>query len=185
METRLITAGLGFTAGAFNVEGDYQQIDNNFAAPGFWGHVGTWTNPANVKGPTVKASYALSRRLSLVGDGYFYQGVYNIANQNPLGREDRLTSYDAGLKYGLGPANTVDLGYEWVQYNLHNDQGLLTAAGKPTEEYISIGLGHELNQNSSLKLLYQIINYKDDGTGFDPAGNSYGGVALTQLSVKF
>ena len=85
------------------------------------------------------ASYAITSKLSLVGDGYFYQGVYNIANQNPLGREDRLTSYDAGLKYGLTSTNTVDLGYEYVQYNLHNDQGLLTAAGKPTEQYVTIG----------------------------------------------
>ncbi len=183
--TEAYLAELGYTFGAFNVKGGYTQVDNNFAAPGYWGHVGTWTNPANVKGPLVHASYAITSKLSLVGDGYFYQGVYNIANQNPLGREDRLTSYDAGLKYGLTSSNTVDLGYEYVQYNLKNDQGLLTAAGKPTEQYVTIGLGHQLNSNSSLKLLYQIIDYKDKGTGFDPEGNSYGGVAVTQLSVKF
>jgi predicted porin len=178
-------AELGYTFGPFNIKGGYKEVYNNFAAPGFWGKIGEYTNPTNIRGPIVHASFAITPTLSLVGDGNFFKGIYNLGDQNPLGKDDDLTSFDVGLKYGLTSAYNVDLGYEWVQWNLKNNQGLLLASGKPTEQYITIGLGHNLSRNSSLKLLYQIIDYKDKGTGFDPLGDSHGGVAVTQFSVKF
>ena len=39
-------------------------------------------------------------------------------------------------------------------------------AGKPTQSFINIGIGHNLNANTSVKLLYQIGQYRDKSTGF-------------------
>jgi hypothetical protein len=183
--TEAYYAELGYTFGPVNIKGGYKEVYNNFAGPGFWGQLGSYTNPTNVKGGIVHASYAISPQISLVGDGNFFSGIYNVANQSPLGKNDDLTQYDVGLKYGLSSAYGLDLGYEWVQWNLKNQQGLLANSGKPTESYITFGIGHSFNQNASLKLLYQIIDYSDKNTGFDPNGDSHGGVALTQFSVKF
>ncbi len=176
---------LGYTFGPLVVKGGYKDIYTNFAAPGYWGRLGSWTNPTNVHGGIVSASYAITPDISLVGNGNFFQGQYNVGNTSPLGKNDKLDQYQVGVKYGLSSSSNVDLGYEWVQYDLKNDQHLLTAAGKPTEQYITLGVGHSFSQSASLKLLYQIIDYKDKNTGFDPAGDSKGGVALTQFSVKF
>lgn len=179
---------LGYTFGPLVVKGGYEDVYANFAAPGYWGKVGSWTNPTNIHGGIINATYAISPTISLVADGNFYKGQYNVGNQSPLGKDDKLNRFAVGLKYGLTSAYNVDLGYEYVQYDLKaktfapND---FINAGKPTETYITLGLGHSFNQNASVKLLYQIIDYKDKGTGFDPLGDSKGGVALTQFSLKF
>jgi len=185
--TEAYYAELGYTFGPFNIKGGYKDIYTNFNAPGYWGQLGDYINPTNVMGPIVHASYALTPTLSLDADGNFFKGQYDTGLQNPLGKNDDLTSFDVGAKYGLTSEYNLDLGYEWVQWNLKDDQHEpdLLGPGKPTEQYITIGVGHSFSQNASLKLLYQIIDYKDDGTGFDPAGDSHGGVAVTQLAVKF
>jgi len=184
--TEAYDASLGYTFGPGNVKAGYKDIYSNFQAPGSWGQIGDWVNPTNVMGPVVAASYAFTPTLSLNADGNFFKGQYNDGNQNPLGKNDDLTSYDVGVKYGLTSEYSLDLGYEWVQWNLKNDQHLLNNAGKPTEQYVTFGVGHSFTQNASLKLLYQIINYNGDNTGFDLADNKEnGGVAVTQLSVKF
>jgi hypothetical protein len=185
--TEAWNAELGYDFGPLNVKGGYKEIYGNFAAPGYWGQIGDYINPTNIKGPVVSASYAVTPGLSVNADGNFFQGIYNVGDQNPLGKDDDLTSYDVGLKYGLTSQYNVDLGYQWVEFNLKNKEDLYANAGKPTEQFITIGVGHSFNQNASLKLLYQIIDYSDKKTGFqDPSGqDEHGGIAVTQLSVKF
>jgi hypothetical protein len=186
--TEAYDAELKYNFGQANVQAGYRDIYANFAAPGDWGRIGDYINPTNVRGPVVHASYDVTPTLSIMGDGNFYQGQYDDGYQNPLGKNDDLTQFDLGAKYGINKAYDLNLGYEWVQWNLKNDQMLLPNSGKPVEDYITIGVGHSFNQNATLKLLYQIIDYKDDNTGFDPqanGGNEHGGVAVTQLSVKF
>jgi len=191
--TEAYRAELGYTFGPLNIKGGYEDIYANFAAPGNWGQIGEYINPTNVEGGIAHASYAVTPTLSLDADGNFLKGQYNTGIQNPLGSSDDLTSFDVGVKYGLTSQYALDLGYEWVQWNLKNDQGFLpgspadpSGAGKPTEQYITIGVGHSFTQNASLKLMYQILDYDGDNTGFDPNGNSeHGGIAVTQLSVKF
>jgi len=192
--TEAWNAELGYTFGQADIKAGYKQIYANFAAPGYWGQIGEFINPTNIKGPVVQASYTISPALSVNADGNFFQGQDNDQDQSPLGKDDDLTSYDVGLKYGLTSQYNVDLGYQWVQWNLKNKQGDLpsepgnaTGAGKPTEDYITIGVGHSFNQNASLKLMYQIIDYSGNNTGFDPAttGDEHSGLAVTQLSVKF
>jgi len=178
---------LGYSFGNLNLKAGYREVYTNFNAPGYWGHIGTWQNPTNIRGPEVYGSYAFTPNLSLNAEGQFYQGHYNVGAESPLGRSDHLNRAAVGLKYGLTSAYAVDLGYEWVQWDLKNDQGLLAAAGKPTEQYITLGLGHNLNKNTAIKVMYQIIDYKDKGTHFDNVlgADTRGGVFVGQASVKF
>ena len=197
---------LGWATGPFSVKGGYQSVYSNFGAPGNWGHVGTWINPVNIKGPIASLSYAITPKLVLAADGDWYQGaeatpanlINNSDAQSPLTNTgDKLNHYDVGLKYGLTSQYNVDLGYEYDQWQLNDRYGyLLGPTGthrKPTEQYITIGVGHSFNKNASLKVLYQILDYNDDSSGFDvfavtPAntkGDEHGGVAITQFSLKF
>lgn len=175
--------------GGLNIKGGYQYIGPYFSAPGYWGKVGSWTNPTNVRGPVVAAKYALTPNLTLKADAQFYKAAYGqLANggriPSPLQQDDRVTRYQVGLGYGLSSAYAVDLGYEDVVYDLKNRNATLFAAGKPHESYLTFGLGHSFNNNASLKLLYQVINYNDKGTGFDPIDRD-GGIAVGQFQIKF
>lgn len=175
--------------GGLNLKGGYQYVGPYFSAPGYWGKVGAWTNPTNVQGPIVAAKYAFTPRLTLKANAQFYRAAYGtqangVPISSPLQQDDRVTRYQVGLGFGLTSNNAVDLGYEDVTYDLKNVNGTLFAAGKPHESYLTFGLGHSFNNNASLKLLYQIINYSDKGTGFDPVDRD-GGVAVGQFQIKF
>jgi len=200
-DNHAIEATLGYAGGAFAISGGYQSVDRYFAAPGYWGRIGDWTNPTNIEGGIVDASYVFTPKLTLTADGNFYQGRQAQLDEvglavSPLDSGDKLTRYQAGLKYALTSKYSVDLGYEWVQWDLsknHND--LLLNTGEPTEQYITLGVGHDFSKNSSVKVMYQIVNYDDNNTGFGgttsvddktvSAGDSHGGIAVTQFDYKF
>jgi len=170
--------------GGLSLKGGYQYVGPYFSAPGYWGKLGAWTNPTNVRGPIVSAQYALTPKLALKADGQFYKAAYGGTN-SPLQQNDRVTRYQVGLGYGLSSQYAVDLGYEDVLYDLRNTAGNTGInAGKPNESYLTLGVGHSFNNNASLKLLYQIVQYNDKGTNFDPI-NHDGGVAVGQFSLKF
>ncbi len=184
---------IGAAFGAFSLKGGYQYIGPEFSAPGYWGRVGAWTNPTNVRGPVVSAKFAFTPKLSLLADYESYKAAYGT-NRNgtlinsPLQQGDHLYRYQVGFNYGLSSAYGVDLGYEDVKYKLNNSSGLLAAAGSPRETYVNIGIGHTINSNASIKLLYQIVHYDDKGTGFDTTvagGKADGGVAVGQFQLKF
>ena len=192
---------LGFSVGGIHLKGGYQYVGPEYSAPGYWGRLGAWTNPTNVRGPVVSAKYAFTPKLSLNADGQFYKAAYG-SNSNgtpinsPLHQNDHVSRYQVGLAYGLSSAYGVDLGYEDVRYDLRNNDGSLTnsiapgrgGAGHPDENYVNIGIGHTISNNASIKLLYQIVHYDDKGTGFDPSANGGkqdGNVALGQFQLKF
>ncbi len=184
---------LGVAFGGLSLKGGYQYIGPEFSAPGYWGRVGSWTNPTNVRGPVVSAKYAFTPKLSFNADYQQYKAAYGT-NKNgtqinsPLHQGDHLNRYQVGFNYGLSSAYGVDLGYEDVQYDLRNAGGTLAAPGKPRETYVNIGIGHTISTNASVKLLYQIVHYDDKGTGFDSTANrgkEDGGVAAAQFQLKF
>jgi hypothetical protein len=192
-----IKAELGYTQGPFEIKGGYQEIYANYAAPGSWGHIGSWINPTNIEGGLFDASYTLSPSIKVVAGGDFYEGQANVGAASPLGKNDDLDSFNIGLKSALTSAYSLDLGYEYVYWKLQNAQdgiqngsGAFTTSGKPTEQYITIGIGHPINKNSDVRLAYQIIDYKADNTDFlggnpSSTGNAVGGVATTQFDFKF
>jgi hypothetical protein len=181
---------LGYSFGALSLKGGYQYVGPDFTAPGYWGRAGSWTNPTNVEGAVASAKWAFNPKLSLNADYEGYKAAYG-ANKNgselssPLRGGDHLNHYKVGLAFDLTSAYAVDLGYEESQYDLKNQDLTLAAAGKPTQSFINIGVGHNLNANTSVKLLYQIGQYRDKSTGFQGGGDADGNVAVGQFSVKF
>ena len=195
----------GFNLAKLNLQAGYQFVGPYFSAPGYWGKIGDWTNPTNVKGPVYFAKYPLTPKLSLNADYEQYRAAYGTNDNgspvtSPINGKDHINRYQVGVGYGLTANYAVDLGYERVQYDLRGgNDSLGTDAsgnaihGKPTEDYITIGVGHSINQNASFKLLYQIVHYNDRGTGFGEttglgagADNNYSGnEAVGQFSLKF
>jgi len=181
---------VAYTFGALALKGGYQYVGPNFTAPGYWGKVGSWTNPTNVGGVVASAKYTVNPKVSINGDYEGYKAAYG-SNKNgtslssPLRQGDHLNHYKVGVAFGLTSAYAVDLGYEMSQYDLKNKGLTLAAAGKPTQSYINIGIGHNLNANTSVKLLYQIGQYRDKSTGFQGGGDADGNIAVGQFSVKF
>jgi hypothetical protein len=188
---------LAFALGGLQLKGGYKYIGPDFSAPGYWGKIGSWTNPTNIRGAVASAKYAFSPKLGFNADYEAYKAAYgsdglgNTVN-SPLQQNDHLNRYQVGLTYGLSSAYGVDLGYENVQYDLRNKNGTLAAAGKPTETYVTFGIGHTISNNASIKLLYQVVHYDDRGTNFDNTasvngnnGKQNGGIATAQFQLKF
>jgi hypothetical protein len=182
---------LKYNIGALALKGGYEYVGPDFTAPGYWGKVGSWTNPTNVEGGVVSAKYTFSPKLDLDADYEGYKAAYGTNKDgseldSPLRQGDKLNHYQVGLGYGLTATYKVDLGYEEAAYDLKNADGSLFAAGKPTQSYFNIGIGHSFNENESFKLLYQIGQYRDKGTGFEgAAGDNNGNVAVGQFTAKF
>jgi hypothetical protein len=187
-------AGLGAASGAWNIKADYKQVYTYFAAPGYWGNIGSWINPTNIQGPEVTVKFAFSPILSLNLEGDFYKGIDNVVGESPITSKDDLTRFDGGIKWGVCHNTNIDLGYEWVQWNLKNaaiDTSILQN-GKPVEQYITLGVGHDISRNAAVKVLYQVDAYNDNNTAFyqDPntgksVGSLSGGTFIGQASVKF
>jgi hypothetical protein len=180
---------IGLTFGALSLKGGYQFVGPDFTAPGSWGKLGAWTNPSNIEGGVASAKYILSPKLTLKGEYNSYKAAYGVnangtALSSPLQQGDKVSRYQVGAGYGLTSNYDVDLGYEAVDWTIGNHFGF--PAGKPTQSFITIGLGHTFNPNASFKLLYQIVQYKDKNTNFDGGvGDTTGNVAVGQFQVKF
>ena len=187
----------GFNLGKLGVQAGYQFVGPYFSAPGYWGKIGAWTNPTNVKGPVYFLKYPVTTKLSLNADYEQYHAAYGNNEDgtlifSPLQSKDHVNRYQIGLGYGLSSSYGVDLGYEREEYDLRNNNGTLNQSGKPVEDYITIGVGHDFNKNASFKLLYQIIHYNDHNTGFGgnfgatgSDSNYSGNQAVGQFSLKF
>ena len=188
---------LAFAVGGLQLKGGYQYVGPDFSAPGYWGKIGSWSNPTNIRGGVASAKYAFTPKLSFNADYEAYKAAYGSDGQgravnSPLQQGDHLNRYQVGLGYGLSSAYSVDLGYENVQYDLRNNSGTLARAGKPSETYVTFGVGHSVSNNASIKLLYQVVHYDDKGTGFDSTasangnnGKQDGGIATAQFQLKF
>jgi hypothetical protein len=102
---------------------------------------------------------------------------------------DEVIQVLAGVDYRLSERFTVSLNYEGVFWNLQGSGG----GRKPVWNYLTLGVGYDLGENTALNVLYQIIDTDGKGTpvpfrgGPDtPRNNKNGGaVAATTLSVKF
>lgn len=176
---------LGYNFGSWSLKGGYQAIGTNFASPLTFLDMGSWSSPNNVAGPEFEANFQPTHSLSIGAHGNFLQGQEDAGALSPVGKNDQVSNLNLRAEYKVAGSSSIDLGYEWVQWNLHNDQGLLAAAGTPSEQYITVGVGHNFG-DTALKMLYSVGNYTDDGTHMAPSGqNSHDEEAITQLSVAF
>jgi len=185
---------LTFDAGKLALCAGYKQIDPFFGAPGSWGKIGSWKNPTNIRGFTGAVNYGIGNRLKLNGsyseydsvirgyDSYDYEGDIvassdSSCNYLETSRDTGITHYTAGLTFGLTKATSLDLGLETVEYERKGYDS------KPKENYYTVGLGSQMGKNSSVRVLYQIVDYKDHffTDGYDAKGN----LAVAQFQVKF
>ena len=181
--------------GRWGAKVGYRQINPQFGAPGDWGRIGMWWNPTDIKGITADAHLDLSDTTKLYASGQFYTGTGNsvtVGNftSSGLGTNDKITSIVVGISHKLGTANTVDLGFESVNWNLADRPSVSFTGGKPVERWYNIGFTHKINDKSMFRMLWQISDYDSKnvqgfGTAFNNAATAKGGILSTQLSVKF
>ncbi|HEY3413392.1 MAG TPA: S-layer homology domain-containing protein [Armatimonadota bacterium] len=185
--------------GRLDLTAGYRRIDPFFGAPGAWGSIGSWKNPTNIQGFVSNAELELTNRLSLEGAYDSYRSVVRgvntlvdgstglsasgIGNALDNSGDTKLQHIKAGLKYDLTGATTLDLGLEQVLYKDLANSSIRSANGDPRESYYNFGLGSDLGDNTTLRVLYQIIDYKHHflTDGQDARGN----VAVAQFQVKF
>jgi len=189
-------AKLSYAAGRFAVGAGYILVKPFYLAPGDWIRTGRAVNLQNVKGAQANVSYSFTSRLSLNAQGSFLEpdvsGVGVTARtSNAQGQAvaigpgvlDTLTSWKAELKYGLTAANSVNIGWEEATWKPASS----SAAPNTKERYITIGLGHTFSPSSSMKLLYQIVDFKLGA--LDPYGLTQtdyrGGVAAAEFLLKY
>lgn len=176
--------------GKLSAGAGYKSIDRNFAAAGAWDKIGRWTNPVAVEGPYLDIDYPIARKLRVALSGEFLTMKDDVRSGGNVGwgaKDDTITKAEAGVKWGISKNNSLDLGYEWVQYS--PDKGGLDDA---QETYLTIGWAHQVCPNAGFKIGYQFINYNDGkpisspGTGPGPyVGDYRGGLAVVQFGVSF
>jgi len=193
------TAG---TWNRFDINAGYKRIEPNFAAPGDWGKIGAWQNPINIKGPEVGLKFAVNSKWSISGSGGWYDGVVDttggagtspvigtggtaITLRNPIEGQAKIRQYKAGIAWQTSPKSSIGLDGEWVTW----DPSVAGLSAKPKEKYYTVSYSHLLTDNTKLKLLYQVIDYKADGATAANApygtSNYKGDVAVAQVSMDF
>jgi len=184
-------ANLKYQLGKLGIGGGYTRVEENFDTLGSWLRLGRASNLTNVKGEVANLSYALTKNMVLTADGTWLQPIAGTFFDGRSATDpsdvvydsgvDKITGWKAGVKYALTSANSVDLGFEEVLWSPVAGGGIDTR-----ERYISLGIGHTFNPNTSLKLLYQIVEYRQGGIDpYDSYGDSRGGVAGAEFMLKY
>jgi hypothetical protein len=201
-------AKLNWGSGRFSLSGGYKQVDPFFGTPGSWGNIGRWKNPTNIKGWNASAGYNFGN-FTLKGRWEDYNSVRVDTNSARTGFagatapvnflpaltdafENDIKHYSVGIAFNLNSSNAIDLGWEQARIQPFDTKGAGFLgqgglSGETKETYWNIGLGHTFNNNTLIKVMYQIVDYKDNGAGLYtvPGGNYKGGIGVTQLSVRF
>ena len=187
-----MTAKLGYDFGKFDVGAGYIRVESNFFAPGNWSRTGEAVNLENIKGYTANLGLALTKKLKLSADALVVDPINDngfvtarsASSQEPLvflggGAVDQITSLKGELKYAFSAMNAFKFGYEQTMWNPNEGT-------TDKEIYYTFGVDHQFNPNASLKLKYQIIDYKiGDLRPFNDEGDFRGGVATAQVSLKY
>jgi len=186
------TGYLGYESANWGVSGGYKYIEPLYAAPGFWGRIGTWWNPTDIEGADVAAHIDLAKMFSLKGTYEYYTGTGKIAGGLQHGDKISRGTVDLGYKFGSGIG--VDLGFEDVIFNTPS-----LFVGKPEQRWYNIGASYDFNENTKFSILWQIsdLDSKNNANaqfgfagsaaagGFAPSNTNKGGLITTQFSLKF
>jgi predicted porin len=180
-----LDANLGYNFGPnLGITAGYREVRPYFAAPGAWGRVGYLYNPSDLRGFYAGVNYTASEDLKINLTGAFLEGTGRVANGYKT--NDDVIQVLAGVDYRLTDRLNVSLNYEGVFWNLKGSGG----GAKPVWNYLTLGVGYNLGENTALNVLYQIIDTDGKGTpvpfsGGPNANKNGGAVAATTLSVKF
>ena len=181
-ENWALLVGLGYNLSEdLSLKAGFREVRPYFAPPGYWGRIGRWYNPTDIRGFDVSLAWNLGN-LSIDALGGFYQGT-NRGSDSFFGK-DEVTHLVAGVKWNLSEQIRLNVAYEGVLWNLKTS----ARGAKPTENYITLGADYNLGENALLRVLYQVIDYNAKGVSSWRVGTddkSRGGVGVAQLSVKF
>lgn len=178
-----LLVGLGYTfSDSLSLTAGYREVRPYFAAPGYWGRIGYWHNPTDIKGADVALAWKLGS-IAVDAKGGFYKGSNRPASF--VGTNDEITHVAAGVAWTATEKLNLNVSYEGVLWNLKSSAG----GSKPVENYVTLGVDYKVGDNALLKLLYQVVDFNAKGVaawrvipGDDKAR---AGVAVAQFSVKF
>jgi hypothetical protein len=177
-----------FAGPRWGINGGYQMIESNYAAPGNWGRLGVLRNPTNVEGFNVGAHFDLTNALRLTARADFLDGrnvtntALNWGAASPFDADTSINNLEVRLDYRMNPNLSLLLGYERAQFD-----GVFIAPGVRGDsryEWSTIGLGYGLSDRARLTVAYELGNVANDFIT-SPGTSFRGGQISSQLSVKF
>jgi hypothetical protein len=180
-------ARLGWNQGKWGLNLGYRNIDPQFAAPGWWGRIGMWWNPTDIKGFMGDAHFDLTDMLRLTASAEFYTGTDTTINAvTGLTEDDKIRRFLIGVAYKINNSWDFGLGWENVEWDLNG------APDNPTERWYNIGFGYTLNNSVGIKFLWQISDYNGRGVAgfglpgfFGGSDRARGSLATAQVTVKY
>jgi predicted porin len=176
-----LSANLSLKAG-------YLEVRPRFVAPGYWGRVGHFVNPSDLRGPYASVQYKVSDDLNIKVNGMFLEGTGRLpAAAGGYQTNDDLVHVVAGVDYKLTDRWNLSFNYEGAFWRPRS-AAFVPPIANPIWNYFTLGVGYNLGENTSLNVLYQIIDADSKGVaalGAPNAGKNRGGVAATTLSIKF
>jgi opacity protein-like surface antigen len=178
-----LLVGVGYTfSETLSLSAGYREVRPYFAAPGYWGRIGYWHNPTDIKGADVALAWKLGA-FAIDAKGGIYKGSNRPASF--VGKDDEITHIAAGVLWNASEKLNLNVSYEGVLWNLKTS----AAGAKPTENYVTLGVDYKVSDNALLKLLYQVVDFNAKGVNawrVNPGDDkARAGVAVAQFSVKF
>lgn len=170
----------------------YRDFRPYFATPGYWGRIGYWHNPTDLRGIDLgwrarMGSVALDVR------GGFYTGTGKAMPPSGFGTDDEVYHLALNTHWQVRPGWAMSMGYEGALWNLKDPRRFnpgagLASPGKPVEHYVTIGMGYDIGKDTLLRALYQLIFFDARGVAsYSLLGTDKerGGVAVIQVSTAF
>ena len=180
---------LGFLSGGLHISAGYRYIDPLYYAPGYWGQIGSWLNPTNVQGPSVRAGFDFGRSVGVRLGGDFYSAARERAQTGVLGPNDDVSRLLVGLRWDVSRNFHTTVDWEGVYWTLSGPHNNLPTLGggtfHPTERYITLGTGYNLTRNMLFKLTYQVGDFNGQGLFSNSIGKFTYNAIAGQAAVKF
>ncbi len=170
----------------------YRDFRPYFAPPGYWGRIGYWHNPTDLRGLDLGYRARIGS-VAVDARGGFYSGTGKAIPPAGFGRDDEVVHFVLNTQWQARPRWRIGLSYEGAFWNLKdarrfNPGAGLSAPGKPKEHYATLSLWYDLSKDTVLRALYQSVFYDAAGvTSYSLLGSNkeHGGVAVIQLSTAF
>lgn len=167
------------------VSAGYREIRPYYASLGSWGRIGYLFRPSDFRGPTASVRYTVSPALRLSLSGEFYEGT----GKSNYRTDDDFTRVVFEATYRLNERTNLTASYEGVFWDVSAATSGLGRRVKPVWNYYTLQLNYALGNNTSLILLYQLIDTDGKGllllSGGDSPNKNSGAALGTSLSIKF
>lgn len=175
------TAAFDFAAdwgsGPLTIGTGYRYIEPHFYSPGYWGRLGSWFNPNNIQGPTVRVAYDFSRAVGVRYAEEFYWAVRDLAAQGGIGRNDFVNRIRVGIWWKPCAPTLLSADWEGVRPKYagrHSGLPLLGAGFVHSpENHVTLAATHRLAERMRLRLAYHVGSFYGKGSVFTPAGTRY------------